>query len=174
MIPEHVENDSRMILEPIHNDSRLKERKGREEEKKRKEDEEKSKLVVAVDENDSVNFYTRNIGPMLPMVSDAVIQYAKDLPDELLTEGMKIAVSQNARSLKYIEKIWIRWIDAGVKTMDDYHRIEAEWESKKTAMNARAPTTGLNKKLDFNKFPQHEYAEKDLEGLFEVIGGSAN
>ena len=37
--------------------------------------------------------------------------------------------------------------------------------------NKEQPKQALNKKMDFAKFPQHEYAESDLEGLFEDVGG---
>lgn len=135
----------------------------------------KTKQNETIDDDyvdDPIKFYVKHIGPLLPMVSDLINQYSIDLPDELLTEAMRIAVAHNKRSLKYIEKIWINWIDNGIKTFDDYKRAEAEWESRKTAQNARAPTStgGLNKKLDFAKFPQHEYTEAELESLYENIG----
>lgn len=37
--------------------------------------------------------------------------------------------------------------------------------------NKEQPKQGLNKKMDFQKFPHHEYKESELEGLFEDVGG---
>lgn len=139
-----------------------------------KQNKTKQNETIDDDKKDNpVTFYVQHIGPPLPMVRDLINQYSTDLPNEMLTEAMRIAVAQNKRNLKYIEKIWISWIDAGIKTLDDYKRAEAEWENKKAAQNTRA-APGLKKTLDFCKYPQHEITESELESLFENVGDGGN
>jgi DnaD/phage-associated family protein len=76
-------------------------------------------------------FYSKNIGPMLPDISDLISQYQKDLPDELIVEAFKIAVRNNARSIRYAEKIMISWLDKGIRTMDALRIHEAQRENKR-------------------------------------------
>lgn len=115
--------------------------------------EERSSVVV-----NPLKFYSENIGPMLPMVADLIEQYEKDLPPDLMTEAMKIAVANNKRSTKHVEVIWQNWIKSGIKTMDDYKRHEAE--------RAEKGQKGPKKQLDFNRFEQRNYTDQDLEHLF--------
>ena len=114
--------------------------------------------------SDPYEFYSQNIRPMLPMVAELIKQYEQDLPPELLVQGMKIAVTQNVRKPRYFEKVWQNWINDGVKTMDDYKRVEAERQNKDS------PRDGPKKKLDFGRFPQHDISEDQLNSLFEDIG----
>ena len=39
----------------------------------------------------------------------------------------------------------------------------------KELMGSADREKGLKKQLDFNKFPQHEYTEEELESLFENL-----
>jgi len=87
--------------------------------------------------NNPFRYYQQNIGPLLPDIADLIDQYRKDLPDELITEAFKLAVKNNARSMRYAEKIMISWMDKGIRTMEDYRRHEAEWEHRKTAEAGR-------------------------------------
>jgi DnaD/phage-associated family protein len=73
------------------------------------------------------------------MVAELIQQYEDKLPSDLLAEGMRIAVKQNARKIQYIEKIWQNWIKDDIKSMADYQRHEAEWENKR-ASNGSQPS----------------------------------
>lgn len=117
-------------------------------------------------EEDPCKFYAQNIGPLTPMIGELITQYLNELPPNLLVEGMRIAVVQGVRNMKYVERIWQNWIDKKIKTMDDYIRHEAEWESRKAENKSNKTPM---KQLDFNQYPQHEYSEDELNGLFEVI-----
>lgn len=84
-----------------------------------------------INDNDPFVYYTKNIGPMLPAIADLISQYQKELPDELITESFRIAVKNNARNMRYAEKVMLYWLDKGITTMDDYRRHEAERENQK-------------------------------------------
>ena len=79
---------------------------------------------------------------------------------ELVEEAFKRAGLINAKSIKYPQKILLSWKAKGITTMAGVEKEQKEQPEAK----------GLNKKLDFNKFPQHDYTEDQLEGLFEKIG----
>ena len=91
----------------------------------------KTKQKEEDEDNNPYVYYSKNIGPMLPDISDLISQYQKELPDEMIVEAFKIAVRNNARSMRYAEKIMISWLDKGIKTMDALRIHEANWESKK-------------------------------------------
>ena len=46
-------------------------------------------------------------------------------------EAFKIAVRNNARSIRYAEKIMISWLDKGIRTMDALRIHEAQRENKR-------------------------------------------
>jgi len=116
-------------------------------EEKRKEvevEEEKNSTIEEFldDDNDNSSnpfkYYQQNIGPLLPDITDLISQYQKDLPDELITEAFRLAVKNNARSMRYAEKIMISWLDHGIRTVEDYRRHEAEWENRKVTDKEKA------------------------------------
>ena len=57
----------------------------------------------------------------------------------------------------------------GKQYKSDYRAI-LNWVINRVKEQSKPIGTELKKKLDFNKFPQHEYSEDQLEGLFEKIG----
>lgn len=105
-------------------------------------------------------FYAKNIGPMLPDISDLISQYQKDLPGELIVEAFKIAVRNNARSMRYAEKIMISWLDKGIKTMDALRIHEAQRENKR----ARG-----SKKRDPSKPQKRVYTSAEISAATDYI-----
>jgi len=115
-----------------------------------------------VNDNDPLVFYQKNIGPLLPSIVDLVNEYRKELPDELITEAFRLAVKNNARSMRYAEKIMLSWLDRGIKTMDDYKRHEAEWESKKAGQEANNEPEG------------RKYSAEEIEAAARYIKKAVN
>ena len=95
---------------------------------------------------------------MLPYIADLIKQYQKDLPDELITEAFKIAVRNNARSMRYAEKIMLSWLDKGIRTMEDYKRHEAEREYRKAAEAGREEATD-----------KRQYTQAEIEAAARYI-----
>jgi len=110
-------------------------------------------------DNNPLVFYKENIGPLLPSIVDLINEYRKELPDELITEAFRLAVKNNARSMRYAEKIMLSWLDRGIKTMDDYKRHEAEWESKKAGKADQ----------EANSKPVQKYSTEEIEGAVRYI-----
>lgn len=113
---------------------------------------------VVIKDNDPFVYYSKNIGPMLPDVADLIKQYQKDLPDELITEAFKISVKNNARTFRYAEKIMISWLDKGIRTIADYKRHEAEWESQKTKSEASK-----------SEPQERKYSQEEIEAAAKYI-----
>jgi len=131
-----------------------------EEEEKEKEEEEEILSKQLDDDNNPFKYYQKNIGPMLPDIADLITQYQKGLPDELIVEAFKLAVRNNARSMRYAEKIMLSWLDKGIRTMADYRRHEAEWENKKAASKPGEAEKGLDKR---------KYSQDEIEAAARYI-----
>ena len=99
------------------------------------------------DVHNPYDFYSKNIGPMLPDISDLISQYQKDLPDELIVEAFKIAVRNNARSMRYAEKVMISWLDKGIKTMDALKIHEAKWKNKRARGSSESEPKKQQKRI---------------------------
>ncbi len=57
--------------------------------------------------------YERHIGPLTPMMADALKEAETDYPQEWLEEAMRIAVENNKRAWSYVQAILKRWQDEG-------------------------------------------------------------
>jgi DNA replication protein len=53
--------------------------------------------------------YEENIGPLTPLVADALKEAEKEYPPEWMTEAFTIAAMRNKRNWKYVEAILKRW-----------------------------------------------------------------
>ena len=63
--------------------------------------------------------YEENIGPLTPLIADALKDSEKTYPPEWVAEALEIAVKNNKRSWKYVEAILRRWKEDGhVKKQD--------------------------------------------------------
>lgn len=115
-----------------------------------------------VNSNDPLVFYQQNVGPLTPFVVDLVNQYRKELPDDLIVEAFKLAIKNNARNLRYAEKILLSWIDKGICSLDDYKRHEAEWENKKANQEAN------------NEPEDRKYSAEEIEAAARYIKKAVN
>jgi DnaD/phage-associated family protein len=57
--------------------------------------------------------YEENIGPLTPMLADALKDAEQTYATEWVAEALEIAVKNNKRSWKYVEAILRRWKDEG-------------------------------------------------------------
>ena len=57
--------------------------------------------------------YERHIGPLTPMIADALKEAEHEYPQEWLEEAVRIAVENNARAWSYVEAILRRWQEEG-------------------------------------------------------------
>jgi DnaD/phage-associated family protein len=57
--------------------------------------------------------YEENIGPLTPLIADAIRDAEKTYPPEWVAEALGIAVKNNKRNWKYVEAILRRWKEEG-------------------------------------------------------------
>jgi DNA replication protein len=57
--------------------------------------------------------YEENIGPLTPLIADALKDSEKTYPPEWVAEALEIAVKNNKRNWKYVEVILRRWKEQG-------------------------------------------------------------
>lgn len=57
--------------------------------------------------------YERHIGPLTPLIADALKDAEREYPQEWLEEAVRIAVENNARAWSYVEAILRRWQQEG-------------------------------------------------------------
>lgn len=64
---------------------------------------------LKVDRSNIFKLYEQNIGMLSPMIADQLGDLEKTYPPDWVVEAFEIAVSRNARNLKYIQAILKRW-----------------------------------------------------------------
>ena len=57
--------------------------------------------------------YEENIGPLTPLIADALKDAEQTYPPEWVAEALEIAVKNNKRNWKYVEAILRRWKEEG-------------------------------------------------------------
>jgi DNA replication protein len=57
--------------------------------------------------------YEENIGPLTPLLADAIKDAEQTYPPEWVAEALEIAVKSNKRNWKYVEAILRRWKEEG-------------------------------------------------------------
>lgn len=114
-----------------------------------------------------INTYNENIRPVTPIEAMRLETWLDDMEAEVIVSAIEEAIAYNKRSLKYIEGILKSWHSNNIKSKLDLDAYKRDWQDKKQKQ-AQVPG-GLNKKVDFGQFEQHEYEEDDLERLFEKI-----
>jgi DnaD/phage-associated family protein len=57
--------------------------------------------------------YEENIGPLTPLLADALKDAEKTYPPEWVAEALEIAVTRNKRNWRYVEAILKRWKEEG-------------------------------------------------------------
>lgn len=59
------------------------------------------------------SLYENHIGPLTPMIADALKDAEKDYPAQWIEEAFRIAVENNARKWSYVQAILSRWQEEG-------------------------------------------------------------
>lgn len=70
-------------------------------------------IELAQERSNIFVLYERHIGPLTPMMADALKEAERDYPQEWLEEAVRIAVENNKRAWSYVQAILKRWQDEG-------------------------------------------------------------
>jgi DNA replication protein len=70
-------------------------------------------IEIAIQHPNIFQLYEANIGPLTPMIADALRDAEKTYPANWVEEAFQIAVERNKRNWHYIEAILHRWQEGG-------------------------------------------------------------
>lgn len=70
--------------------------------------------------------YEENIGPLTPLVADALKDAESTFPPDWVAEALEIAVLKNKRNWKYVEAILKRWKEEGHAKKQDRRDAQAD------------------------------------------------
>jgi len=79
--------------------------------------------------------YEEHIGPLTPLIADALRDAETEYPARWIEDAFRIAVENNARSWRYVQAILERWQEKGRDEQEDRRDTEkarrkyAEWEN---------------------------------------------
>jgi DnaD/phage-associated family protein len=68
--------------------------------------------------------YEEHIGPLTPLIADALAEADDLYPSSWIEEAFRIAVERNVRNWRYIEAILKRWQDEGRHAKEDRRDTE--------------------------------------------------
>lgn len=72
-----------------------------------------------VKEKNCIGFYMENINPLItPHEAEVLNDYNKDLSDEIIIYAIKDAIEHKATNMNYIKKILDRYIQQGIKSIE--------------------------------------------------------
>lgn len=70
-------------------------------------------IELAQERSNLFTLYERHIGPVTPLLADALKDAERQYPQEWLEDAIRIAVENNARAWSYVEAILTRWQKEG-------------------------------------------------------------
>ncbi len=86
-------------------------------------------VMLRVDRPNIFVLYEQNIGPLTPMIADALREIEAAYPQAWIEESIRLAVTNNARSLAYFRAILERWQAEGKDR--GRHRGDAEKDRRR-------------------------------------------
>lgn len=78
---------------------------------------------------DAILFYQQNFGTAGPFVMETLLDYIKDLGDELVIEAMKRALERNKVSWRYVKSILNSWYKKGIRTLDQAYAEQINYKN---------------------------------------------
>jgi DNA replication protein len=85
-------------------------------------------VALALERPNIYRLYEENIGPLTPLIADALREAELVYPAEWIEEAMRKAVLNNARHWHYVEAILARWKEKG---RDDTDRRDSEKDRRR-------------------------------------------
>ncbi len=70
-------------------------------------------IELAQEQTNIFTLYERNLGPLTPMIADALKDAEREYPYEWLEDAIRIAVENNARAWSYVQAILRSWQEKG-------------------------------------------------------------
>jgi DnaD/phage-associated family protein len=92
-------------------------------------------VELALEAPNIFKLYEENIGPLTPLIADALRAAQANYPEEWIADAIRKAVENNKRNWRYAEAILERWKEGGRREREDRRDTEkdrrryADWEN---------------------------------------------
>ena len=83
-------------------------------------------MPVPLERPNIFKLYEENIGPLTPLIADALKDAEKTYPPEWVAEALRTAVKNNKRNWKYVEAILRRWKEEGHAKKQDRRNTQED------------------------------------------------
>jgi DnaD/phage-associated family protein len=112
---------------------------------------------------DYITFFNTNIHQIIPHEHQILKTYIENgLTAEVITLALQEAVEADARDMRYIKTVLDRWLQQGLKTVEEVKADKRQFKGKqKKKVNNHANSNG--KHSTFNNYEQRTYDFKELE-----------
>jgi DNA replication protein len=85
-------------------------------------------VTLASERPNIFRLYEENMGPLTPLISEALQEAEKTYASEWIEDAMRIAVKKNVRNWRYVEAILKSWQEKG---RDDTNRRDSEKDRRR-------------------------------------------
>jgi DnaD/phage-associated family protein len=102
------------------------------------------------------DIYRKNFGILRPAAIDAISAWCRELGDEIVIAGMKLAVKKGGLTLSYIEEILKEWLGAGLVSMDQVSAYEKQKAKNKKKCAPFPKRAGDNADAVFEELRREE------------------
>lgn len=75
---------------------------------------------------DAIRLYEENIGRVSPVIYEEIGVWLNRFGEEVVMEAMRRAIKYGGRTFRYVERILLGWLEAGVETVDDVLKQDDE------------------------------------------------
>jgi DNA replication protein len=90
-------------------------------------------IELALEHPNIFRLYEENIGPLTPLIVDALREAESEYPDAWVQDAFRIAVENNKRNWRYIQAILNRWQEEGRDARKQQDRRDTEKDRRRYA-----------------------------------------
>lgn len=90
-------------------------------------------IELALERPNIFRLYEENIGPLTPLIADALREAESEYPDDWVQDAFRIAVETNKRNWRYIQAILRRWQEEGRHERKKQDRRDTEKDRRRYA-----------------------------------------
>lgn len=105
-----------------------------------------------------VEVFNQNIHPITPLEMEKLGDWLQELPEEVVVEAIKEAVSANVRKWAYINGILTNWKNEGIATIEGVRARKRDGRSGADGTSKRGVAGGSKKQ---NRDDENQYSEYD-------------
>ncbi len=106
-----------------------------------KEIEIESELDLESNSIDAIaHFYQQNFGVITPIIAEKIQYWIKDLGNDLVYEALTRTALNGIRNFSYAESIMKDWHSKNIRTLEQVHALDLEYQAKKNQRNRKGTT----------------------------------